>query len=90
MIIIANVISIAGCPYACHEYANCVQVEQNRFECRCSNGYYGNGVTQCEVYSGCTENSCPANAECRNIGYSHKCSCAYVIKSTKCLQTKFD
>ncbi|KAL5241702.1 hypothetical protein ACI65C_009112 [Semiaphis heraclei] len=66
------------CSYECHRYANCVQGERNNYACRCNNGYRGNGVTQCDriVETGCTENSCPANTECHNIGNTFKCSCA--------------
>lgn len=79
---IYNFILILGCSYECHKYANCVQLERNNFACRCYSGYRGNGVTQCDrvVETGCTENSCPANSECRNTGNTFKCSCAQVIE----------
>lgn len=72
-------ILISGCSYECHKNANCVQVDR-AYTCRCNNGYRGNGVTQCDrIYeSGCTENSCPLNSECQNIGNTYKCSCAQV------------
>lgn len=71
-----------GCQYQCHKYASCIQLDRNNNVCRCLGGYQGNGVTQCErvVEPGCTENSCPANAECKNTGSAFKCSCARVIK----------
>ncbi|VVC26101.1 Hypothetical protein CINCED_3A019659 [Cinara cedri] len=62
------------CQYECHKYASCVQNNM----CRCISGYQGNGVTQCEriVEPGCTENSCPTNAECMyNLSGHYSCQC---------------
>lgn len=86
-IIVRNhILLILGCSYECHNYANCVQVDQNNYECRCYSGYRGNGVTQCERFvEGCTKNSCPTNAECKYIGNTLKCACVQVIKYAKIL-----
>ncbi|XP_013386084.1 nidogen-1 isoform X2 [Lingula anatina] len=70
----------------CDENAACTPVGQ-QYQCRCKNGYQGNGIT-CEDIDECAtgRDTCHPNARCYNTDGGHECRCeaGYVGDGRNC------
>jgi len=58
----------------CDTNADCINLEGS-YECKCHDGYSGDGVTCTDVNECDGANSCDANAQCANTEGSYECAC---------------